>query len=331
MNQSSPSLFRMSVGSAPQENELLRSARRFLFDQSHAIAQLGERLDDAFEHATKTILERPGRLVVCGMGKSGLIGRKIAATLSSTGTPAFFLHASEALHGDLGMVTPEDTVMMISNSGETEEVIQLLRPLHSIGVPVIALAGNSECTLARLADVFLSIAVEREACPLNLAPTTSTLVTLALGDALAMALSQARGFRPDDFARCHPGGSLGRRLSTQVRDVMRNEDLPLVTLTQALRDVVCVMTAGRCGTAVVMDGPELKGIITDGDLRRAFQKSDEPMSLCAHDVMTQDPLVVRDDALLGDAEDLMLTKRVKVLLAVSARGDVTGILEKFGR
>jgi len=332
MNQLSPSLLQQAPSEAPsREAQLLRQARDYLFGQSHAIASLGEKLGTSFAQAVSIVLARKGRLVVCGMGKSGLIGRKIAATLSSTGTPSFFLHASEALHGDLGMVTRDDTVMMISNSGETEEVVRLLRPLQEIGVPVIGFAGNPECTLARLSDVFLSIAVEREACPLNLAPTTSTLVTLALGDALAMALSQERGFRPDDFARCHPGGSLGRRLCTQVRDVMRKNELPIVRPEQSLRDVICVMTEGRCGTAVVVSEGKLRGIITDGDLRRAFQKHDSPMNLTAREVMSRDPLVIRDDALYGDADDLMQTKRIKVLIAVTDRGAVSGILEAFAK
>jgi arabinose-5-phosphate isomerase len=275
------------------------------------------------------IAARPGRVVVCGMGKSGLIGRKIAATLSSTGTPAFFLHASEALHGDLGMVTTEDTVVMISNSGETAEVIHLLVPLRDMCVPVIAMTGNGRSTLARKADVFLDISVEREACPLNLAPTTSTLVTLALGDAMAMALSQLRGFEAGDFARCHPGGSLGRRLSTLVSDIMRTDNLPFVRPSDPMKHLVMTMTEGRCGTALVMENEELVGVITDGDLRRAFQKSEDCLSMTAAEIMTRAPLVIREDARLSDAEELMSTKRIKVLVAVDPAGKVRGVVEMY--
>lgn len=308
---------------------LLEQSRKLLLGQSRALASLADRLDHNFADAVQTILQRQGRLVVCGMGKSGLVGRKIAATMSSTGTPAFFLHASEALHGDLGMVTCEDTVLMISNSGETDEVLRILTALREMKVPVIAMAGNSLCSLAQLSTVFLEIAIDREACPLNLAPTTSTLVTLALGDALALALSQARGFEANDFARFHPGGSLGRRLCTRVRDVMRKDDLPIVSSDEDMSRIIMAMTQGRCGTAIVMDDGVLIGIITDGDLRRAFQKHAQVMELQASDVMTSNPVVISEDARQGDAEEMMLENRVKALLAVNSRGRVTGILEIF--
>lgn len=310
---------------------MLEEARLLLKRQSLALASLSERLGANFPIAVSTILGRPGRLVVCGLGKSGLIGRKIAATLSSTGTPSFFLHASEALHGDLGMVTPEDTVLMISNSGETPEIVGILRPLRELGVPVIAMAGSANSTLGRLSNVFLDIGVEREACPLNLAPTTSTLVTLALGDAIAMALSQARDFKAGDFARCHPGGSLGRRLCTRVEDVMRTENLPFVTPNDSMRDVVMTMTRGRCGTAIVVEDELLVGVITDGDLRRAFQKFDDAMSCSARDVMTRSPVVILEDAVLGDAEELMRTHRIKALLAVNHSGMVKGVVEIYSK
>lgn len=310
---------------------LLSGAREYIHAQGRALDSLADRLGFELPTAVNMIAARPGRVVMCGMGKSGLIGRKIAATLSSTGTPAFFLHASEALHGDLGMVTAEDTVVMISNSGETAEVIHLLAPLRDMCVPVIAMAGNRGSTLARKADVFLDITVEREACPLNLAPTTSTLVTLALGDAMAMALSQLRGFQAGDFARCHPGGTLGRRLNTLVADVMRTDNLPFVQPSDPMKNLVMTMTEGRCGTALVMDGEELVGVITDGDLRRAFQNTDDCISMTAREIMTDDPVVIREDAPLVDAEELMSTKRIKVLVAVDPAGKVRGVVEMYPR
>jgi arabinose-5-phosphate isomerase len=314
---------------SPDFSAILGDAQELLRRQAATLKDMADGLGASFPIAVTTILARPGRVVVCGMGKSGLIGRKIAATLSSTGTPAFFLHASEALHGDLGMVTPEDTVLMISHSGETDEVLRLLPALRDMGVPVIGMAGNPNSTLARKANVVLDISVESEACPLNLAPTTSTLVTLALGDALAVTLSQMRGFQAGDFARCHPGGALGRRLCTRVEDVMRTENLPIVRPEQAMRDVVMTMTEGRCGTAIVLDGDQLRGVITDGDLRRAFQKHNDCMSMRASDVMTSAPVVIRQDATLADAEELMRTRRIKVLVAVNQSGKVRGVVEIY--
>lgn len=315
----------------PDVQRVLDGARDYLHAQGRALDSLADRLGSELPTAVNVIASRPGRVVVCGMGKSGLIGRKIAATLSSTGTPAFFLHASEALHGDLGMVTVEDTVIMISNSGETAEVIHLLIPLRDMRVPVIAMTGNARSTLARKADVFLDISVEREACPLNLAPTTSSLVTLALGDAMAMAMSEQRGFGAGDFARCHPGGSLGRRLSTLVADIMRTDSLPFVQPSEPMKNVVMTMTEGRCGTALVMQDDDLVGVITDGDLRRAFQKFDDCISMTARDVMTEDPVVIREDARLADAEELMRLKRIKVLVAVDRAGKVKGVVEMYPR
>ncbi len=309
--------------------EILERSRQRLLGQGRAISSLAGSLSGAFLDAVDTILATRGRLVVCGMGKSGLVGRKIAATMSSTGTPAFFLHASEALHGDLGMVTTEDTVLMISNSGETDEVLRIMKVLGELNVSVVAIAGNPLCSLARLSTVFLNIAIDREACPLNLAPTTSTLVTLALGDVLALALSQARGFEANDFARFHPGGSLGRRLRTRVRDLMRKDSLPIVGPDDVMSQVIISMTEGRCGTAIVKEEGKLRGIITDGDLRRAFQKHVEVMHLTAKEVMTANPVVISQDAFQKDAEEMMQECRVKVLLAVDQHGVVEGILEIF--
>ncbi len=307
---------------------IVQDARKILLEQSSALLSLAEKLDDSFSEAVELILGRTGRVVVCGVGKSGLVGRKLAATMASTGTPAFFLHGGEALHGDLGMVTAEDTVIMISNSGRTQELLAILPAFQEMNVPVIALCGGGE--LRRLATVSLSIAVDREACQLNLAPTTSTLVSLALGDALAIALSRARGFRVRDFARCHPGGELGRRYYCRVRDVMRQQDLPFVRPDLPMSEVVVAMTRGRCGLAIVEDeGRELVGIITDGDLRRALQSDPAVLNRMASDVMVGPPLTISEHALVERAEKLMEQRKVKALLATDDLGQVSGVIEFF--
>ncbi len=313
-------------------HEIVREAREMLGTQADAIVAAAARLEENFQEAAALILGRQGRLVVCGLGKSGLIGSKLAATMASTGTPSFFLHPGEALHGDLGMVRPGDTALMISNSGETEEIISLIAPLRALDVKQIAMVGNLEGTLAREADVVLDVSVEREACPHNLAPTTSTLVTLAVGDALAVALSKARGFKPVDFARFHPGGSLGRRLLSRVRDHMQTEGLPVVAPDQSLSEVVLEMTRGRRGLAVVVDEQRgVLGTITDGDLRRGFQREGDPMQLYARELMSQDPIVIHEQAALTEAEELMRTRRVSVVLAVDSSNTFKGIIDIFSR
>ncbi len=319
-----------SVISDDQELNCLERARAMILTQSDALTRTAQLLDTQFLTAVEVIRRCRGRLVVGGMGKSGLIGRKIAATMSLTGTPAFFLHPSEARHGDLGMVTPDDAILLVSRSGETEELVSLLGPIKELGIPLVAIVGSPQCTLARFADVVLDASIEREACPLNLAPTTSSLVALAMGDALAVTLSRSRGFETQDFVRIHPGGNRGRQLKTRVSDVMRKSDLPFVPKEMPLCDIIVHMTAGRCGLAIVQeqDG-SLAGIITDGDLRRAFQRSGEPTQLHACDLMTRRPVVIRDDALIGEAEDLMRQKRIKALLAVDASGAVRGIVDVF--
>ncbi len=318
-----------SVPSQPlRPQSLLSDARQILLGQSAALLSLAERIDQSFADAVQLILSRKGRVVVCGIGKSGLVGRKMAATLSSTGTPSFFLHASEALHGDLGMVTADDTVIMISNSGKTKEILSIVPALRQMNVPVIAMCGGGE--LERVATVSLSVGVDREACPLNLAPTTSTLVTLAMGDALAISLSQARGFRVDDFARCHPGGELGRRYYSRVQDAMRSQDLPIVRPDLPMREVLVSITQGRCGLAIVEgEARELLGIITDGDLRRALQREPNVLELQARDIMTENPLIIEQSALVEEAESMMERRKVKALLAVDEARHVSGVIEFF--
>lgn len=297
--------------------------------QSRALRALAYRLGSEFEQAVALILAGRGRTVFCGMGKSGLIGRKIAATLASTGTPSFFLHPAEAGHGDLGMLTPEDLVVLISYSGETEELVKLLPSLQHFGNRLIGVTGNPLSTLGKRCNVVLEIAVEREVCPNNLAPTTSTLVTLALGDALACALIKARDFKPRDFAKLHPGGRLGRRLLTRVGDLMRTEDLPIVAPDTRVQEALFVMTQGRLGTTLVMEGDRLAGIVTDGDLRRALMGNRALLDRPVHQIMTRNPVTIRADAPLAQAEALMRENKIKLLVATDEWNRVVGLLEIF--
>jgi len=297
--------------------------------QSKALRTLAERLGAPFEHAVELILGCQGRTVISGMGKSGLVGRKIAATLASTGTPSFFLHPGEALHGDLGMLTPQDLLVLLSYSGETEEIVKLIPALKRFGNTLIGITGNPRSLLGKRCNVVLEVAVEREVCPNNLAPTTSTLVTMAMGDALACALMRARDFQPMDFARFHPGGALGRRLLTRVCDVMRTQDLPIIEPDASVQEALFVMTKGRLGTTLVMKGDRLAGIVTDGDLRRALLDNPNVMSSTIGHIMTRNPIIIRADAQLAQAEELMRQKKIKLLIAVDEWHRPVGILEIF--
>lgn len=296
--------------------------------EARALLGLKARQGDAFVQAVRTVLDSRGRVVVMGMGKSGHVGRKIAATLASTGTPAMFVHPAEASHGDLGMVTALDVVLAISNSGESDELAAVVPAIKRLGVTLIAMTGRPESTLARHADIVLSSAVDQEACPLNLAPTASTTAQMALGDALAVALLDARGFREEDFARSHPGGSLGRKLLTHVRDVMRSGDaVPRVPPDTALVDMMREMTRKGLGaTAVVEADGRIAGIFTDGDLRRLIERGADLRALTARDVLHPTPRTVRDDALAVDAADLMEQHRITSVLVVDASGALVGAL-----
>lgn len=304
-------------------------AKQALGAQAEAISRLAQRLGNQFNQTIDLILHCSGRVVVCGMGKSGLVGKKMVATLASTGTPSFFMHPGEAFHGDLGMLLPQDLVILISYSGVTEEVIKLIPSLKSFGNKIVAMTGKGDSTLARHADLCLDISVEREVCPNNLAPTTSTLATMALGDAIAVALINARDFKPADFARYHPGGSLGRKLLTRVQDVMRRTNLPICSPDENFRSVIHTMTKGRLGLAVIMDGGRLAGLITDGDLRRAMENVDSPGSLKASDFMTKSPITVNANAMLADAEDLMRTSKVSALIVTNSTQQVAGVLHFY--
>lgn len=304
-------------------------AKDALAAQAQAIGQLAERLDGEFQRAVELLLGCKGRAAVCGMGKSGLIGQKMVATFASTGTPSFFLHPAEAFHGDLGMLKPIDVLILISYSGETEEVIKLIPSLKSFGNKIIAMTGDGNSSLAKHADIWLDISVEREVCPNNLAPTTSTLATMAMGDALAVALIEALQFKPMDFARYHPGGSLGRKLLTRVRDVMKSP-APVVTPDTGFHDCLLIMTQSRLGLAMVMEGDKLVGIVTDGDLRRALLADEGVIHGNVASFMTANPHTIKADAQLAEAEEYMRDNKIRAL-AVTAEdgGAVVGVVEIF--
>lgn len=302
-------------------------AKEVLSLYSDAISRVNQRLDDAFQNAVQLILDCEGRIVVAGIGKSGLVGKKMVATFASTGTPSFFLHPTEAFHGDLGMLKSIDTVILISYSGETDDVNKLIPSLANFGNKIIAMTGNPQSTLAKHADVVLDISIEREACPNNLAPTTSSLVTMALGDALAIALINARNFKAEDFARFHPGGSLGKKLLCRVRDVMQKK-LPIALPNDDFSRCLSIMNEGRMGVAVVMENDELKGIITDGDIRRTLAKyGADSLQKTAGDIMTSSPKTILDSTYLSKAEELMREKKIHSLIAVNENGKVTGLVE----
>lgn len=304
-------------------------AREVFEIEAAGVLGLGRNLDGTFSAAVEAILATSGRVIVCGMGKSGIIGKKLAATLASTGTPAFFMHPGEAFHGDLGMVTAADTFIALSNSGETEELVKLLPFLRDNGNCIIALTGNARSTLAVHANLHLSVRVEREACPLQLAPTASTTAALAMGDALAVALMRARDFQPGDFARFHPGGSLGRRLLHTVREEMRGESLPFVPPQADADAVLTAVSDGGLGIALVSaDGRRAEGIITDGDLRRAVQAHREAFfRKTACDLMTPDPVSIGADSNMQTAIELMAKHRITLLVVVDETG-VVGVVQK---
>ena len=306
----------------------LRLAREALDIEADAVRGLKQRLGAGFTQALALMLDVRGRVVVMGMGKSGHVGRKIAATLASTGTPAMFVHPAEASHGDLGMIKPVDVVLAISNSGESEELNVVVPLVRRLGAPLIAMTGHADSTLARHADVVLDSGVEKEACPLNLAPTASTTAQLALGDALAVALLDARGFKAEDFARSHPGGALGRRLLTRVQDLMRSgADAPRVGPDASFAELMREMTHKGLGASAVTDAQgRLLGIFTDGDLRRLVETGRDLRALTARDVMHANPRAIRDDALAAEAAEAMEKHRVNVLLVLDAQERLTGAL-----
>lgn len=306
-------------------------ARETLQIEAAAVTALAERVDQGIVQAVQCLMNCAGRVVVTGMGKSGHIGRKLAATLASTGTPAMFVHPAEASHGDLGMITPQDVVLGISNSGESDELSAILPLIKRMGVPLIAFTGRADSTLARHADVVLDTAVAKEACPHNLAPTASTTAQLALGDALAVALLDARGFKADDFARSHPGGALGRKLLTLVSDIMRSgDDVPRVGADAPLMALMREMSAKGLGMSAVVDSEDrVLGVFTDGDLRRLIEQtgsSTDLRALTAGEVMHANPRTIGVDALAVVAAELMEASRVTSVLVVDGAGALVGAL-----
>ncbi len=318
----------MTLNRFVQPERALALARETLHTEAQAVAAAAERLGGAFVQAVQLVLSGSGRVVVMGMGKSGHVGRKMAATLASTGTPAMFVHPAEASHGDLGMITADDVVLAISNSGESDELTVLLPVLKRMKVPLIAMTARADSTLARHADWVLDTSVAKEACPHNLAPTASTTVQMAMGDALAVALLDARGFRPEDFARSHPGGTLGRKLLTHVRDVMRSGDaVPTVPLTASVTDLMREISAKGLGASAVLDDEGgIAGIFTDGDLRRLIEQGTDLRTAIASDVMRPHPRTVQEDALAVEAADLMEAHRISSVLVVNAQGRLCGAL-----
>ena len=298
--------------------------------EAEAVQSLAGQLTDDFEKAVRAILATHGKVIVTGMGKSGLVGRKIAATLASTGTPSFYLHPGEAYHGDLGMIEAGDIVLALSNSGQTDEVLRLIPYLQECGNTVIAMTGNAGSTLAKNSTYHLDVSVKSEACPLSLAPTCSTTAQLAMGDALAVALMNERGFRAEDFARFHPGGSLGRRLLTRVGDVMRSEHLPTASPSSRLGEVIITISDARMGVAVILDEGKIAGIVTDGDVRRAMLKYGARFfDITADEIMTRTPKTVSVADRLTDAEQLMQDNKIHSLIVVDRDGKLAGIVELY--
>jgi arabinose-5-phosphate isomerase len=308
--------------------QALRLARETFDIEAAAVLGLKTRTNEAFAKAAEAMFHVRGRVVVMGMGKSGHIGRKIAATLASTGTPAMFVHPAEASHGDLGMIKPIDLVLAISNGGESEEITVILPVLKRLGAPLVAITGALDSTLARHADIVLDSSVEKEACPLNLAPTASTTAQLALGDALAVALLDARGFKTEDFARSHPGGALGRKLLTHLADVMRTGDaVPRVGPDTSFTDLMREMSAKGLGASAVADAEgRVLGIFTDGDLRRLIEKGMDLRGLTAREVMHPKPRTIRSDALAVEAAELMEQYRITSVLVLDEGGKLCGAI-----
>lgn len=317
----------MSQASGPPPPDRRDLARRVLRTEAAAILDLVDRLDDSFDRAVDLLLGCQGRAIVTGMGKSGIISRKIAATLSSTGTSAFFLHPAEAIHGDLGVLRSDDVVLALSHSGETEELLRLVEAIRRIGAKVIAMTGFPQSTLGLAADVTLDCGIRHEACPMNLVPTASTTAALALGDALAMTLAVRKGFREEDFAYLHPGGKLGKRLM-RVESVMhRGDQVPMVRASSPMPDVIHEMSGKRLGmTCVADDRGHLAGIVTDGDLRRHLSPTANLLSLTAVDVMTRNPVVIDRSLLAVEALRIMEERKITSLVVVDPKGRIEGVV-----
>ena len=299
-------------------------------DEAQAILDLIPQLTSDFDKAIDLIYSCKGKFIITGVGKSGHIGAKIAATLASTGTPSFFLNPLDAYHGDLGMISQNDVVMAISYSGQTDELLRFLPLLIDRKIPIIGMSGNPDSLLAQYSDCHLNIAVKREACPLNLAPTSSTTATLAMGDAIACALINKRSFKPDDFAKYHPGGRLGRRLLSKVEDYMVKTNLPIVSPEAKASDAIFEISKNKQGIAVVIENSTIRGVVTDGDIRRAMQKNkDNFFNLAVNDLMSRNPKIIKGKAKLSEAEQLMRTNSIHSLIVVDEENQLAGIIDYF--
>lgn len=305
-------------------------AKQVIRIEIDGLLQISQNLNESFQTAVDKILQTKGRTIVCGMGKSGIIGKKMVASLASTGTPSYFMHPGEAFHGDLGMVQPEDVFIAISNSGETDEVLKLLPFLRDNRNYIIAITGNAKSTLSVNSHCHLDVSVPQEACPHQLAPTSSTTATLVLGDALTVALMEARQFKPENFARFHPGGSLGRRLLGKVRDEMVTDNLPFVDLQASAKEIISIMTRGGLGLALVVDSNKrLLGIITDGDLRRHIDKSENNFfNLIASDIYSCNPHCIKENVSIQSAIDKMTKLKINSLVVIFESGEVCGVINK---
>lgn len=304
-------------------------AKKVLLNESKAIAKLASKLDGDFERIVKLITKNKGRVIVTGMGKPGFIAQKVSATMSSTGTPSLYLHPAEALHGDLGRVTKEDVIIAFSNSGETEEVIKLIPIIKKIGAKLVGVTGNKSSTLAKSSDFVMDSSVDKEACPMGLAPTTSTTAMLALGDALAIALLERKKFQPKDFAMYHPGGSLGKRLILKVQDIMRTKNkTPIVKESVKVKDVLLKITKLRAGSATVVNSKgKLIGIFTDGDLRRHFKEGKDLLNQKVGSVMTKSPVTIKADCLAAEAFKILRDRKIDEIPVVDEKSRPVGILD----
>ena len=307
---------------------LIHIAQETFQIEADALLRAASRLDENFLAAITTILSTKGKLIITGVGKSGLVGAKMAATFASTGTSSFFLHPTEALHGDLGMISKGDTLLAISSSGESEELTKILPHIKRFDIPLIGLTSNPSSSLGKYADVFLDISVEKEACPLGIAPTTSTTLTMALGDALAVALMEHKGFKEQDFASFHPGGSLGKKLFVKIKDLMRTESLPIIDIKTTLREAVVAMSEGKLGTVLIVDeDKKFTAILSDGDLRRALMDESFSLEHLAIDYASKNPKNYTDTELLAsDALEIIENDRIQVLPITNTKNNIIGVL-----
>lgn len=305
-------------------------AKKCFQEEAQAILNLIPKLDDNFTKAIELIIESKGKFIVTGVGKSGHIGAKIASTLASTGTPAFFVNPLDAFHGDLGMIGKGDVVLAISNSGQTDELLRFIPLLRERNIPIISMSGNPASLLAKYSDCHLNVSVDKEACPLNLAPTSSTTATLAMGDAIACALMTVRNFQAKDFAQFHPGGSLGRRLLSRVKDYMTSDNLPIVTRESKISDTLLQISRTKMGIAVVVENEEILGVVTDGDIRRTMQRDqDRFFQLTVKDLMNDSPKTIKEDAKLSHAEEIMRQHNIKSLIVVNDENKLVGVIDAF--